>query len=352
MVGLAIAAAAGPIAGALIGQQASAAARQQAQAAVANAVAAIEQVGAGPDLAREIYLQEFKKAGVLTPENEQYINQNSSELAKVTGNAQAQDAQMKALQSLQQRAQVGLSPEDRARLAQIQDQVAQEAEGKRQQILQNFAARGMGGGGNELLAALSGSQAATQRASQEGLGVASLASQNALQALSQTGQLGGQIQSQSFNEASTRASAADQMNRFNIQNQLGVQSRNVANQNQAQAANLQNAQNISNMNVGQANSELNRQRQAEQQQYLNRYNHAVARSNAYGGQATALQNQANQQAQQWQNIGTGIGEGAGAFANYNAKNPSVEKPKVQMNNKPAYILPAVNKEFDPNKRES
>lgn len=312
---LGVGAVAAPIIGGIIGAQQSSDARAAAQAAAQNAVNQITQLGAGPDLAAQIYIQEFQKAGVLTPQMEQQINQNSSQLANVQGNQQAQQAQLQALQAIGQRAQVGLSPTDIANLAQIQQQTAAQAEGQRQAILQQFAARGQGGSGAELLADLSASQAGTQNASNQGLQVASQASQNALAALGQQGQLGSQIENQQFGEASTRANAADQMNRFNIQNQLGIQQANVQAQNAAQAGNLANAQALSNANVSQANAERQRQVQAQQQMYQNLFNRQVAAANAYNGQASNLNQQANQTAGQWTTGATGVSQGIGAIAN-------------------------------------
>lgn len=326
-VAMIAASAAAPVIGGIIGNIAGERDRAAARAAADRALNEITSVGAGPDLARQIYLREFQRAGVLTPEIEETISQNSSALANVQEDPALRNAQMQALQTLQQRAQVGLSPEDRARLAQIQQDVAAQAEGRRQQILQNFASRGQGGSGNELLAQLTSSQSATQDAANQGLGVASMASQNALAALAQSGQLAGSLRSQDFGVNSARAQAQDELNRFNVQNQISTQARNVASRNSAQAANLNNAQQIANANTAMYNNELERQRQAEQQMYLNRFNNAVAKANAYNNQASNLMNQGNQTAQMWQSIGSGVGQGFGAVANYNANQQALDAYK-------------------------
>lgn len=318
---LIVGAIAAPVIGGVIGNMTSASQRAAAAAAAQKAVDTISAVGAGPDLARQIYMQKFQEAGILTPELEQAVNASTSKAAQATGDQQGVDAQKSALAMLQQKSQTGLSPQDMANMNNIQQQIATQTEGRRQQILQNFAARGQAGSGNELIAALQNSQAGTNQANQGGLNVAAQAQQNALQALTSGAQLGGSINQQAFNQNYQTGQAADEFQRFNVSNQIAQQARNVASQNSAQAANLANKQGIMNANTNQYNQEQLRQRDAEQQMYTNKMNQAVAEANAYNNQGTNLQNQANSTANQWSTIGTGVGTGAGALANAYAKNP-------------------------------
>lgn len=318
---LAIGAIAAPIIGGVIGSMNSASARAAAAAAAQKAVDAINAVGAGPDLARQIYMQKFQEAGILTPELEQAVNAGTSKAAEATGDKQGVDAQKSALQMLQQRSQSGLSPQDMANMNNLHQQIAAEAEGRRQQILQNFAARGQGGSGSELIASLQNAQAGTNQANQGGLNIAAQAQQNALSALVQGANLGGALNQQAFSQNLQKGQAADEFQRFNVSNQIAQQARNVGAQNAAQAANLANKQGIMNANTGQYNQEQLRQRDAEQQMYTNKMNLAIAKSNAYNNQGTNLQNQANSTAQQWASIGQGAGVGAGAIAGAYAQNP-------------------------------
>src|ERR1035437_2551398 len=84
-------------------------------------------------------------------------------------------------------------------------------EGQKQAVMQNFAQRGQGGSGNELLAQLQASQNASNQANQAGLGVAANAQQNALSALGQYGQQAGQMEGQQFGQQFQAGSAADQL---------------------------------------------------------------------------------------------------------------------------------------------
>lgn len=277
------------IIGGIAGNAAGAGDRGKAHDAMILAMDELTRIGHPPDEAKAIVYQQFKQAGLLTPELEQSIEQKSSEMGGVTGNKQATDVQMQALKSLQQRGQAGLTPEDRAALNQVRNQIASDTEGKRQQILQNFAARGQGGSGAELIAALQGSQSGANAESQAGDRLAAMASQNALQAIGQAGTLGGQIEQQQFGEKSEKAKAQDIINAFNTQNQVGRQARNVGTQNQAQQYNLGTAQNLSNANVQQANQEALRQRQAERQQWLDEMERSKTISGGYSNEARGLQ---------------------------------------------------------------
>lgn len=313
----------GGLAGSIIGQNAAGSDRGHAQALTDEAINAINGVAVPTDLANAINLRQYQSAGQLTPAQEQTINAAPSQAGQVKGNAQLQNAQMQALNALQAQSQTGMSSADRARLNQIQQQMATQAEGQRQAVLQNFAQRGLAGSGNELLAQLQASQNAANQANQQGLGVAGQAQQNALQALSQYGNQAGAMEGQQFNQQTQAAQAQDLLNRFNVQNQQQQQARNVGMQNAAQQYNLQNQQGIQNANVGQANAELQRQKAAEQQQFQDALSKGQALSGASFTGANAYTNMGNQIAQNWQNIGSGVGNilGGGFTQNSSGSSP-------------------------------
>lgn len=112
----------------------------------------------------------------------------------------------------------GMTAQDRARLAQIQQQTATADRGRRDAILQGMRSRGMGGSGSELLAQLQSAQAATDQSAMEGLNVEAMAEQRALDAMARAGQLGGQMRGQEFDEKSRIAQANDAFRQFNAAN--------------------------------------------------------------------------------------------------------------------------------------
>lgn len=313
------------LAGGLIGHFASEGDQDQANALLQAGYQKYLDLGAPPDQAKQLLLKEYKEAGKLTPALEQQINAGPSAVAGITEDPSLQNAQMGALQQLQQRAQGGLTPEERAQYVQSQIEAQRAGQAKNAQILQQMQASGQGGSGAQLAAQLSASQNGTNEAAQGGLNLASLASQNALNASSQSGQLGGQIRGQNFNVADTKAQAADQLNRFNVQNQIANQQRNVGSQNRAQEANLNNSQQIANANTGMANQEQLRELQGARQTWQDKATLAGMQSGALIGQAGGFQNQANQTAGMWNGLGKGVGQmGAAAFSTPKAP---VDAPK-------------------------
>lgn len=303
--------------GGLIGGAQAASGRQAADDLNAKALQELLNAGLPPDLSKQILIEQYKSAGTLTPEMEKSIDQTSSAVANIKEDPSTRNAQMSALQQFQQLGRTGFGAQDRAALNQVQDETARNAEAKRQQIVQNYQARGQGGSGAEIAAALAGAQSSANQASKQGDDIASQASQRALQALTQGATLGGQVRTQDFNVANTKATAADQMNRFNVQGQRAIQDANTKAANQAQSANLANNQNIANQNTGQNNKELYRQADAKQQYYNSLLNRAGMVSNAYQQRANQFNQQADREAGQWATAGNALG---GAFSSTNSGN--------------------------------
>lgn len=323
------------VGGAVIGNLASAGDRAKAQQAMQEAYQQILSVGAPPDLSKEIVREKLKAAGVYTPQLESAIEQDSTQFSKIQEDPKLRDAQMKSLQMLQQRGEGGLTAADRAAFNETRRNVARESEGKRQQILQNMAARGMGGSGAELAAQLSSAQAGDERLSSEGDRLAAIASQNALQSTAQAGSLGGQIRGQDFDVSSKKAQAADELNRFNTQNQIARQQRNVASQNQGQLTNLAEQQRIADYNTQMANAELDRQSRARQDLWQNQLAAAQAKSNALIGQGQNSAANAARTAGTWQGIGQGVAGGIGQAAAYDQQNNLIKTLAARGNALPA-----------------
>lgn len=145
--------------------------------------------------------------------------QGDTEMQGIEVDPRLKEAQIAALAGLQDISDSGgMTLTDEANLNRIQSQTAQADKGRRDAILQNMQARGMGGSGLELLAQLQSSQAATDQASQQGLDVAGMAQQRALDALMRGGALSGEVRGQDFGEQAAIRSAQDEINAFNAAN--------------------------------------------------------------------------------------------------------------------------------------
>lgn len=298
------------LAGGIIGASASGDARRAARDAASNAVSELMNMGMPPDLSARLVLEKYKQEGTYTPELEQDILMQTSAMSGVQADKQAVEAQKRALESISKRAQVGLTPEERAQAMRMQQETAKGIESARLAGLQNLAQRGQAGSGAELAAQLAAQQQGAQQASQNALDISSLASQRALAALGQQGSLAGNLREQSFGEGARKAEAQDVLGRFNVQNQRDVQARNIGAKNTAQQQNLATAQRISEMNVSQANEETRRQAEAKRQRYLDELALRQARSGAQSQAAATAAGQAKDIASMW----SGIGQGAGGIA--------------------------------------
>lgn len=241
---------------------------------------------------KQYYPELYKQVATIAPEAVQAQELGQTEMAGIKTDPAMRQAQMNALMKMQEIGdQGGMTATDKARLAQIQQETETALKGQEGAIMQNLAARGMGGGMSELVARQLASQGAANRMGQQGLDVKAQAEQRALQAIMQSGQLGGQMQQQDFGQQAQIAQAKDAIARFNAQNLQNVASQNVQARNQAQAQNAQTAQNIAGQNVGLSNQAQQYNLNLPQQNYTNQ----IARAT---GQSQGLQQQAQLAAQQ------------------------------------------------------
>jgi len=299
----------GGLVGGILGNNAAKMDRSNQKKMMKQMVEEYQKIGYPPDYAREIIMQELVRQGVYTPELEQDLSDSvaESQMGQIQEDAGLREAQMGALSSMQQRGKVGLSAEDRAALNQVRNQVQRDSEAKRQQIIQQMQSRGMGGSGMELMAQLQSAQGAADQAAAGSDTLMAQAQQRALDAISQSANMAGAVRTQDFDNASAKAKAIDERNRFLAENTIARQQRNVSSVNQAQAANLAEQQRIADYNTQQKNAELLRQRTAEQQQYSDK----LAYAGGITGQQSKLANYygdtANAKAQAQVNMGKGVG---------------------------------------------
>lgn len=322
-MGVATAVAAGIAVGsAVVGEMKAGQQRDAAARAAKEAQDIINSVGAPPDLSKRILLDKFKEAGVLTPELEQKIDAGYSKVSQIQEKPELKDAQMQALQTLGQRSRTGLGPEDRAALNQVRSEIQRDQEAKRQQIIQQAQARGMSGSGAELISQLTGNQASANTAAMQGEQLAGNASARALEALKAYGGMAGQVRGQDFDIERAKADAADQFKRFDTQNQVEQQARNVAARNQAQAANLANKQRIQDTNTIQENAESLRANAAKRDYFNDTMAKATGQANMKQSEAALASQQAAQVAQNYQNIGSGAAGAISGLGNLKGSTPS------------------------------
>ena len=306
---LAAGAIAAPVIGGLIGSSAASDAASDAAEARKQALAALQAVEL-PDIEKMKLAMEMPEYfGDYTPELEQQILSGPSAMEGIEVDPRLAQAQMSALGELQRQGSEGLSESDMAMLRQGRRMAAGEAQAKQGQILQSMAQRGIGGSGAELAARMGASQQSADRMAQESDRLAQMQQEARRNALMQAGQLGGSIRGQSFGEQSQVAGAQDVMDRFNVQNQIGSQQRNVSSQNAARLRNLEQQQRLSEVATSTRNMQQQYNKNLQQQRFENEIRKAGGVASQYGQQAQDFSRQGQAAGQMWSNIGSGVGGG-------------------------------------------
>lgn len=301
----------------MMGQQAAAGAEAQAMQARQQALTNYLAVHVPDPAQQKAIYQKYMSTGQLDPQMEQAVNQEATRLASINLDPSSREAELNALTKLQQVSDAGgLDAQAKEKEYQaINTSNANEA-GQQGAIMQNFAARGVGGSGAQLAAALSADQGSANRGATAGMQSASDAEQRALQALTQSGQIGATLNNQDYKQASDAAAAQDAINRFNTQNQQTVGNTNTGIFNTAQTTNLANSQNLANKNVDVTNKQTDQNIGAVQTGFENDLQKASGEANALNGVANQANTNAQTAANQWSNIGNAIGQGGAAIAKY------------------------------------
>lgn len=313
---VAVGAAAAPIIGGLVGNVMSQGDRNSAKKAMKQAMAQLEAVGLPPDLSYQLMLKEFQQVGVLTPELEEDLSLAQSEFNSIKEDSTLRNTQMEALNKFKQQAQGGLAGDERAAMNEILNKQRQEQQAAQQNILNDMARRGMGGSGAGLVAQLQATQSAAGNAANQGMDLMSLLAQRVRQGTQDLSGAAQNVRAQDYQVSSDKARALDARNQYLHQNSMSRQNRNVDRSNQAQAANLQTQQEVANANTQQANAEKLRQAQAQGEYWDRKLGLAQAKANALTGQAGFYQGQAQNTANQFSGIGTGIGQGISGASQY------------------------------------
>lgn len=201
-------------------------------------------------------LQDISYQSYATPEELKYVGdiqlaqQGQTGLAGLDISPEFASAQQQALRGMQDVvAQRGLTEADRAILGQIAAEEANRERAGREAILQNAAARGIGGSGLELAAQLQAQQESATRSAARNADVAQAAQQRYLSALAETGQMGSEFGQQEFARGATRGQAQDIINQFNVANANQAAMENRALQQQITAQNVANRNAINQANV-------------------------------------------------------------------------------------------------------
>lgn len=292
-----------------MGAQSSAADRKQAAQQNAQAIKEWMDLHIPDPAEQQVIMDRYIQTGELDPKSEEAYKLADTELSKVSLDPKYKESQLRALSSLEDLGSSGgMTLNDEANLQKGLIDINSADRGRRESINDNFARRGMGGSGMELVAQLQGAQDAATRQSTQQLDTLGSARERALQAIMGGGELAGKMRGQEYGEQSDLAQARDAIAKFNTMNAQSIQQRNVDRSNQAQEYNLNNRQRISDANVDLANKEKIRNADLIQQQFQNRSAVAAGKTGQYNQNAAFSNAAADRTANNWANIGAGAGQ--------------------------------------------
>ena len=320
----AIASVAAPVIGGLLGREASRGAADRSMAASQAALAALEGVNVPNIEEMKLALQNYLDVGDYNPLVEEALQLGQSAIEQVQVDPRLRQEQMKALQTLSEKAGGGLTQADLAGFELARRNAASEAQSREQRILQDLAQRGQAGGGAEIaLRAISNQEAADRQAMQD-LEMASRQEAARMQALQSLGQTAGSLRQQDYGEQMNLAQARDAMEKFNLMNRQDVGQRNVASRNVAQQMNLADRQRLAEANVNLANQQQQFNKALQQQQFENQLRRATGVAGQQQNMANVFANQAAQTQGMYSGIGSAIGTGAAGIFGQMANRPSAQ----------------------------
>ncbi len=250
---------------------------------------------------QSLSLPELEKYAVsqnMTPAQMQAFLQQNNALGNENVDQTGTQAQISALNQLAGVANAGASgsPTAQAQEAKINQDAARNLAGQRGAIEQSAQARGVPLG--LLQAALQSQQAGSnqQDAHMAALQAQGQNYQQALQALSGTGSLGGSLQGQQNTQANTVAQAQNAMQQFNAANQQQASANNAGFQQAANATNTQNANQAGAANTGLANQRTQYNAQVPQTVFQDQFQKANGVANQYNNAANTATGQGQQNA--------------------------------------------------------
>lgn len=333
------------VAGGAFGASAASGDREAARQAWEQSVKDYTDIGVPSEEAMRLVTQQYKDTGTWTPELEQAVKLGDSNYGGISTDPNNIAAQKQALTQLQDIGNSGgMTLSDRGQMEQQMGNLQAKERGSREAILQDAQQRGGYGSGAALAAQLSNQQNSSNQAHQDQLGIAAQAQSRALQAIQGAGQLGGQMQQQQFGEAAQKAQAQDAINQWNAQNTQAVQAANAGASNAARQYGAQNTQNVANNNTTTTNQTSQYNAGLPQQRFQDELSVAQGKGNARAGQASNLNTSAQQTANQWAGIGSGVGQAVAAGAQMSNNNDQAQKNRDTylqgMQNKYSYGTPS------------
>ena len=281
----------------------------------------------------KISLPELEQLALESPELVGLLNAEQldpSALEAIQTDSRLQGMQMQALEGMQERAESGLSTEDRYMMEDLLGQAASQEKSQRAGIEAEMARRGTGGSGQELMMKLQGQQASGNQGRRQAMDLARQAAQGKQSALANMSNMAGQMQGADYQRQAGVASAKDRIAAANAQNRQQVSGQNLAaRQNIAnQRSQIANQNQMYNKNIAQQQFQNELSKATGQGAVASNMSNIAANAGQKPGMAqSALAGAAT--GAQFGATGAGIGAGLGAAASLLEDGGIAEKYKAE-----------------------
>jgi hypothetical protein len=213
-------------------------------------------------------LQQFVQAGIMTPEEAKAYLVDSNALDTVGAGGAGMDTELETIGKLRDIVNSGgADAEEQSAIQSILNTLGTTERGANEAIVNQNARQGIANSGLTMAAKLEAEQNAATNANANALQTGASEEARNLAALTQLGGLGGQVQGQEYTAGANRANAANAIAEFNAQQNQDIAKVNATAGNAAKAANLANAQDISNKNTVTAQTQQESIPAAQQQAF-------------------------------------------------------------------------------------
>lgn len=219
-------------------------------AAIKEVMDKIEREWSLPEYDRKpLTPEEYQLLGTYAPQVASYIEEKAPTMLQGVGQQEGLAAQREALRRFTEMSGTGEDVASQAAQEQAMFRASQQARANRQQLLQELSQRGLGGTGQELVAAQAGEQAIADQARQAALEAQQQAQARRMAALQQMSGIGQNMRQMAAQQEQANVGALNDFNQRATMSRRAWEQYRTGLMNEAQMQNLQASQAIANQNV-------------------------------------------------------------------------------------------------------
>ncbi len=249
-----------------------------------------ESIGIPPIEAQKLILQQYDLPADFIPLLEEAEQLDPSQLDAIEFDPRFQESRLGALGKLENISeQQGMDIQAQVAMDEALAQARQQEQSQREAVQIGSQRRGVAGGGLDLALQQDAQQNAANQAKKALQQEAAIANQRAMEALMQGTGLAGQLSQEDIALQTSKAQAADAINKFNMMNRQEIEQRNIAEQNRAKLENLRGKEAVAMANIDVQNA----QQKANKALIKDKFQQEMAKAGAMAGQGTQQVAQTN-----------------------------------------------------------